>query len=309
MTDNNLTVTTRDSDARALFACTVGFLFLLTFGGVLVPRLLQSKSTSTTASKTVSTDSNNFEPNYAPSPPHVKNEAAATETDHASSTTAPSSGSTITSEANVETSGSGTTQQPSSSNVEQPSLSKPPPTTPPPTQPPTTKSPPTTEAQAILVAPTEILASNTRDPVEQLKCGGSNSYWPRFLLDQDPQTGWGAAPGDGAGEAVLIDLGRRYRVTNLWLTPGYFRVAPRYSTGCDVADSAFTYNRFIEMVEYTFDDGSSVEQAFYREEQPQGIAVDVVTQTITLQILATTKWGEDNDTILSDIYIEGIPVD
>lgn len=171
----------------------------------------------------------------------------------------------------------------------------------------TTSSSATTEPpppDPVLIDPVSIAATNVRAAVPRLRCGGSNDFRAEYLLDGDPQTGWGASAGDGTNQRATIDLGARHRLTRIGLTPGYLRVAKRSDQGCAEV-SAFEYNRFVEQVTYTFSDGSEVTQRFALQPTVQYIDVDVITDSITVTIDSTRSTNSDDDTILSDIEVWG----
>ena len=154
------------------------------------------------------------------------------------------------------------------------------------------------------LVPASISATATRPPVPQLLCGGSNSFEPELLIDGDANTGWGAGTGDGTGESVTVTFAEEVHLTQIGLSPGYLRLAPRSDQDCqDVL--AFEYNRFVDAVEYRFDDGSVLRHDFVREPSIQTLDVgDVVTRSVTITILSTQA-GTDDDTILSEAVFAG----
>jgi hypothetical protein len=156
---------------------------------------------------------------------------------------------------------------------------------------------------SVIVQPIGAQASATRPAVSQLRCGGSNRFDAELLIDGDVNTGWGASVTDGSGEYVDITFDGEIHLTEVGMTPGYLRVAPRYDQGCaDVL--AFDYNRFIDAVEYRFDDGSTVVQYFEQVPTMQTIDVDVVTHTVRITVLRTTRTVDD-DTIISEAFFMG----
>ena len=157
-----------------------------------------------------------------------------------------------------------------------------------------------------LLRPSVVWASNERRPVSPLRCGGSNSFEAGLLVDGDLDTGWGASSGDGAGESVVLDFGRDVELSRVGLSPGYLRVAPRYSNDCRLTP-AFEYNRLVTEVAYTFDDGSVAVQDFVAEPAVQEMAIEPrITRFVTVTILSTSPQVEDDDTILSEAVFYGV---
>ena len=183
-------------------------------------------------------------------------------------------------------------------------------TTEPPQTTPTTQTT-TTKPPIVQLRPEGIVGvSNVRDSVSQLRCGGSNSFEAEFLIDGDEQTGWGAASrGDAVGEWIAIDFGRPVVLTEVGLTPGYLRFAPRSATDCQ--DSlAFDYNRFVTKVEWEFDNSPPVEQTFTYDPRLQTESIgEVETQLVVLYIRGTDSpvksFSDDNDTIMSEVAFRG----
>jgi hypothetical protein len=129
------------------------------------------------------------------------------------------------------------------------------------------------------------------------------------LIDQDPNTGWWAsADDDGAGRFAVISFPSTVRLTQVGLVPGYTHLGPRADQDCRVAN-AFPFNRFIEVVQYDFDDGTSVEQRFEPQPRMQTRSVDATTKNVRITILRTSlPAGADNDTLISDTYFAGAPL-
>jgi serine/threonine protein kinase len=153
------------------------------------------------------------------------------------------------------------------------------------------------------IQPVSARSAFTRASVRR-KCDGSLlTFSAGFLIDGDTQTGWGASDSNGAGAEITIDLGRSTRLTRIGLTPGFLRMASRSDQNCAVVN-AFDFNRFIESVEYRFDDGTSVTKAFDRDPSMQYLDVNTTTRLVTMKILSTSR-TVDNDTIISDINFFG----
>ena len=167
----------------------------------------------------------------------------------------------------------------------------------------TTAAPTTPPSTPLQVASST--ASSSRDSVF-LRC--TDAYVPytsENLHDGDLNTGWGTTPGDGIGHYVVLDLGRKAHITSVGLTPGYAKVGPRQSEGCQTVE-AFHYNRFVKKVRYDFDDGSSVVQRFRPSPDAQRTKVDARSRRVRITIMATRRPpGADDDTILSEVDIRG----
>lgn len=155
-----------------------------------------------------------------------------------------------------------------------------------------------------LLIPISAIATNERAAVSKLRCGGSNSFEAAHLIDGDPQTGWGASVGDGAGQSATIDFGQIVTLSRVGLSPGYLRVAPRGDLDCEDA-LAFEYNRFVTEVRYSFDDGSSISQTFEQVAEVQEVPVEIRTKFVTITIISTIQLGDDQDTIISDAVFYG----
>jgi hypothetical protein len=91
------------------------------------------------------------------------------------------------------------------------------------------------------------------------------------------------------------------------LTPGFLNIAARSDLGCGEPVNAFTYNRFVEQVEYRFDDGSVVVQAFEQRPEMQRMQITPITTTnVKITIMSTRRIPPaDNDTIISEAAFEG----
>ncbi len=156
----------------------------------------------------------------------------------------------------------------------------------------------------VQLTPVSATATNERAPVPQLRCGGSNSFEAALLIDGIDDTGWGASSGDGTGESATVDFGQPVTLSHIGLSPGYLRVAPRSDQDCEPV-LAFEFNRFVARVRYHFDDGSTIDQAFELEPEIQYTVVDVTTQTVRIEILATEATNDDDDTIISEAVFFG----
>jgi serine/threonine protein kinase len=140
------------------------------------------------------------------------------------------------------------------------------------------------------------------------KCSGQRkSFASSYLIDGDNDTGWGASSGDGSGASITVGFGRPTRLTSVGLTPGFLNIAARSDLGCGEPVNAFTYNRFVEQVEYRFDDGSVVVQAFEQRPEMQRMQITPITTTnVKITIMSTRRIPPaDNDTIISEAAFEG----
>jgi len=152
--------------------------------------------------------------------------------------------------------------------------------------------------------PVSASASNERATVPSLRCGGSTSFEAGLLIDRNHNTGWGASSSDGTGQSITLDMGRVVHLSSIGLVPGYDRVAPRFAFDCQPTN-AWDFNRLVASVRYSFDDGSSIVQAFGTQNDVYWTAIDVDTRTVRITILGTIHQGTDDDTILSEVYFEG----
>lgn len=179
------------------------------------------------------------------------------------------------------------------------------------TAPVTEATPPTPNSVALApvseLSPVSAVASDERVPADQRCTGETVFYSAPQLIDGDLQTGWGAGQNDGTGQSIRLTFSGPVQLTRIGLTPGYAKIGPRADRGC-VDTPAFGVNRFVPLVEYRFDDGSTVTQRFDRRPDIQTIEVDVVTSSVVITVLETIlPPGADDDTVLSEAYFEGRP--
>ena len=106
--------------------------------------------------------------------------------------------------------------------------------------------------------------------------GNAVTYDPDEALDGRPDTAW-RCDGDGVGQQIRIDLGRRVTLTGISIIPGYAKTDP-----ADGADR-YAQNRRISQVRYAFDDGTSVEHQLNTD------PTDRVAQTLTFDPITTTS--------------------
>ncbi|MEI2705417.1 MAG: hypothetical protein V9E89_09205 [Ilumatobacteraceae bacterium] len=155
------------------------------------------------------------------------------------------------------------------------------------------------------LTPTRVIGSNTLAVTPRLACtGGSISYFAEQLVD-GTDLGWGASSSDGVGQYVDVSFDRPVHLSTVGITPGYLRQARRPSNDCEPA-SSFGVNRFVNAVEWTFDDGTSVVQRFEQRPEMQLTPVDATTTNVRMTILSTTRPpGADDDTVISEASFTG----
>ena len=147
-------------------------------------------------------------------------------------------------------------------------------------------------------AATNMALSEAREPL---------AYSGEQLIDGDENFGWGASMGDAAGATADMQFSGPVKLATVGLTPGYTRLAPRSKAGCQTV-VAFPYQRFVQAVRWTFDDGSSVEQSFDQRPEMQTKPVDVTTSSVKLTILSTARpAGADDETVISEAAFTGTP--
>ena len=164
---------------------------------------------------------------------------------------------------------------------------------------------PTTLRQVGPLTPTSVSVSNTREMTPKLACtGGSISYVGDQLID-GTDLGWGPDSTDGAGQFADFSFDTPVHLSTVGLTPGYLRQARRPSNRCQPS-SSFPVNRFVDAVEWSFDDGSSVVQRFDQRPEMQLTPADVTTANVRMTILETTRpVGADDDTVISEANFTG----
>ena len=167
---------------------------------------------------------------------------------------------------------------------------------------------PDAEAPPVALTPERINVSFQRPAVDSIVCTGEPlAYSGEQLIDGDENFGWGASMGDAAGATADMQFSGPVKLATVGLTPGYTRVAPRSKAGCQTV-VAFPYQRFVQAVRWTFDDGSSVEQSFDQRPEMQTKPVDVTTSSVKLTILSTARPpGADDETVISEAAFTGTP--
>ncbi len=163
-------------------------------------------------------------------------------------------------------------------------------------------------AAPVAVTPERINVSFQRPAVHSIVCTGEPlAYSGEQLIDGDENFGWGASMGDAAGATADMQFSGPVKLATVGLTPGYTRLAPRSKAGCQTV-VAFPYQRFVQAVRWTFDDGSSVEQSFDQRPEMQTKPVDVTTSSVKLTILSTARpAGADDETVISEAAFTGTP--
>ena len=117
-------------------------------------------------------------------------------------------------------------------------------------------------------------------------CGNPTSYQPGFAVDGLNDTAW-MAPGSGLGASLTIDLATPAVVQEVGLIPGYDKFDP-----CTGTDRFFDLRR-VTSVRWTFDDGTTIDQALSPTPEFQTIPVGryLVASQITMSITGSTEPG------------------
>ncbi|MBW3603017.1 MAG: protein kinase [Actinobacteria bacterium] len=175
------------------------------------------------------------------------------------------------------------------------------PSSPPPTTPASTPTggpgPARPSGPPRLLTPTAVFASGTA-PAGFEASGESVFYDAEQVLDADPSTAW-RVPGDGVGETLEFAFGRPVQLAEIGLVPGYDKIDPIDGT------DRFTQNRRVVRARAIFDDGTSVAMALQDDRRIQFTRVDVVTSTVTLEILEVTDNPERDFTAISEVVFRG----
>ncbi len=131
------------------------------------------------------------------------------------------------------------------------------------------------------------------------------TFSPANVLDGDPGTAW-RCPAPATGETLTVALAGPMSLSSVGLVNGYAKVDSL--TGVD----RYLQNHRVRQVRWSFDDGSSVIQDFQDGvREAQTTAVDVVTATVTIEVLATyppaVDPAEARDMVpVGDVVIEGV---
>jgi hypothetical protein len=173
-------------------------------------------------------------------------------------------------------------------------------TTVPPTAAPATTAPgASTVPPAPAVVKATVAASAQTGPAQN-GCGQTTSYDASNVQDGDPSTAW-RTQGDGTGQSLQFTLPASTHLTQVGLIPGYDKI-----DNCTAADR-FAQMRRVTGVRWTFADGSTVDQKLTGDRTMQLMPINVVTTTVTMEILGTTPPGELDFTPVSEVQLIGSP--
>jgi len=120
------------------------------------------------------------------------------------------------------------------------------------------------------------------------------------VQDGNPATAWRTL-GDGTGQTLQLTLPAPTHLTQVGLIPGYDKV-----DDCTAADR-FAQMRKVTSVRWTFAGGVTIDQTFTGDRTLQLAPVDVITNTVTVEILGTTPPGDLDYTPISEIGLVGYP--
>uniref|UniRef100_UPI001878392A NADase-type glycan-binding domain-containing protein n=1 Tax=Nocardioides lijunqiniae TaxID=2760832 RepID=UPI001878392A len=129
----------------------------------------------------------------------------------------------------------------------------------------------------------------------------------RNMLDGVPTTCW-RMPGDGTGRTITITLDAPTTLTRVGMVNGY---AKSSQSGRRTLNW-YQGNRRVLVAEWTFDDGTTVEQSFGESRELQMVDVDAVTtSTVTLRLVDVSSPGDGRArrdyTAISDLSLVGTP--
>jgi hypothetical protein len=165
---------------------------------------------------------------------------------------------------------------------------------------PTTVPGVTTVAPAPAPVRASAVAASAQTGPAQNGCAQVTTYDPTNVQDGNPATAWRAL-GDGTGQTLLLTLPAPTHLIQVGLIPGYDKI-----DDCTSADR-FAQMRKITSVRWTFGPGVSVDQTFTGDRTMQMAPVDVVTTSVTVEILGTTPPGDLDFTPISEIGLVGSP--
>jgi hypothetical protein len=178
----------------------------------------------------------------------------------------------------------------------------------------TTSSPPPSSSQspAQVGAPVDVAgfaraSAPTHAPAAVDFTGNPVTYVAANLVDGTPDTCWRQV-GDGTGTVITFQLDQPTRLTWVGLINGYAKTA--FSGGRRF--DWYAGNRRVLSVDWIFDDGTSVSQAFSTTRAMQTEAISpVTTSTVQLRITAVSPPGKGraarNDTAISEVSLVGTP--
>lgn len=127
------------------------------------------------------------------------------------------------------------------------------------------------------------------------------------LLDGVPETCW-RMPGDGTGESITFTFDQPTELSEVGLVNGYAKTAQDGQGPLDW----YAGNRRTLRVEWTFDDGTLVEQDLQETRTMQTVPVEnVVAEQVTLRLIEVTSPGQGRAsrdyTAISDVRLFGAP--
>lgn len=171
------------------------------------------------------------------------------------------------------------------------------PTTLPTTLPPTTAPPALAPGPAQIGAPT--IGATVQRPAGIDACENPITYEAVNAVDDDPNTAW-MAPGNGSGQALTFSFPELTTIRQVGMIPGYAKFDP-----CSSVDRFFQLRR-IATVQWSFDDGTMVEQNFTADRSMQLIDIaPVETRNVRVTIVSTLEPGipDLDNTPISEIAI------
>jgi hypothetical protein len=145
--------------------------------------------------------------------------------------------------------------------------------------------------------PTSVEASSVAPPSEDA-AGNEVTFEAENVVDGEKATAWRTV-GNGVGESLVLNYDRTVHVTWVGLIPGYAKVDPSDNT------NRFTQNRRIRVARFSFSDGSGINVRFQDEPTLRGVDADVDTDSVTIEIVATTSNPERDYTAISEVQVEG----
>lgn len=136
--------------------------------------------------------------------------------------------------------------------------------------------------------------------------GETVTYEAAHMLDKDPSTVYRLA-GDATGTTLVFDLGRERTITSVGLVNGYAKTSRDGSRTVD----HYLANRRVMLVEWTFDDGTVIEQELTETPEPQSLQgpEGLVSRTVTLRLVEVSAPGTGryakNSTALGSVLLVG----
>lgn len=144
--------------------------------------------------------------------------------------------------------------------------------------------------ESTLISSEEVASINSSSTRKGEK---GNLYIPENVMDADVRTAWGeGVKGTGIGEWVKIEFGKKIRLNELVIKPGYFKNA-----------SVWQKNNRVASVQLLFSNGRSRIFEFPDEMKTQTIELDGIETTfVKLTIREIYKGSSDQeDTLISEI--------